>query len=513
MSTPRRTSTWPALAVSALLSALAGCSESAGPITPPPVTIVVAPSTATVPLGGTVTFTSTISGSSDLSVTWSVLESGCGAIDQTGVYTAPTTPPAGLCHVAATSHADPGKFAVAAVTVSATPVVSVSVSPTTATVPVAGTFAFTATVSGSSDLAVIWSIQETSGCGTVNQNGTYTAPSTLPGGACHVVATSHADATKSAVAVVTVSASGITATLEVRGRDLVDTCGTRLVIRGVDQIFGVADTAGNGPFSLGGSYTALVDQIALTGANAIRIQPQTDLPAADVDAIIGQAVLRNMVVYVSNNGLSTDSRHVYSTTWIGNPDIRAVLLKPEYAAHLIIDALPEPPYNDRVRWRAQAISQIAYARGLGYTHPLALMENQYGRDLPAILSEGAAILATDPLRRIQFIWEAYWGPSYESSYGMTLTAGLNAAAAAAFPIGFGLINWSEVSCTVLLDYQANMATAQANGLSWTWWDWVLPGYPCFDLSTNGYANSLTAAGQTVMNGTGGLAGATKACGQ
>ena len=99
----------------------------------------------------------------------------------------------------------------------------------------------------------------------------------------------------------------------------------------------------------------------------------------------------------------------------------------------------------------------------------------YGRDLPAILSEGAAIVASDPLRRIQFIWEAYWGPYYESRYGMTLTGGLNAAAAAAFPIGFGLINWSEVNCTGLLDYQANMATAQANGLSWTWWDWLLPG--------------------------------------
>lgn len=514
MSMARRTSTWPAFVVSALLSALAGCSETPGTTTPPPITIVIAPSTATVPLGGTVTFTSTVSGSSDLAVTWSVLESGCGSVTQGGVYTAPITPPAGLCHVAATSHADASKYAVASITVSATPVVSVSVSPTAATVPVGGTFTFTATVTGSSDVAVTWSIQEASACGTVTQGGVYTAPSTVPAAVCHVVATSHADATKSAVAVVTVSGSGITATLEVRGRDLVDTCGTRLVIRGVDQIFGVADTAGNGPFSLGGSYTALVDQIALTGANAIRIQPQTDLPAADVDAIIGQAVLRNMVVYVSNNGLSTDASHVYSTTWIGNPDIRAVLLKPEYAGHLIIDALPEPPYNDRVRWRAQAISQIAYARGLGYTHPLAVMGNQYGRDLPAILSEGAAILATDPLRRIQFIWEAYWGPYYESSYGMTLTAGLNAAAAAAFPIGFGLINWSEVSCTVLLDYQANMATAQANGLSWTWWDWVLPGYRCFDLSTNGYANSLTAPGQTVVNGTNGIAATSrKACGQ
>lgn len=387
--------------------------------------------------------------------------------------------------------------------------ISVDVEPDSAQATPGGSVSFSAAVTGTADTAVLWSVVE-SGGGSVDGSGRYTAP-TSPG-TYHVRAASRAAPGVAATATVSVAAPGATATLEVRGRDLVDACGDRLVVRGIDQIFGVADAAGNGPFSLEGSYVALVDQIALTGANAIRIQPQTDLPASDVDAIVGRAVHHGMVVYASNNGRSDDPDHLYSTTWIADPAIRAVLQKPAYARHLVIDALPEPPYDDPARWRAEAIAQIAYARSLGYTQPLALMGNLYGRDLPTILGEGAAIVATDPLGRVQFIWEAYWGAGYEAAYGMTLTEGLEAAAAASFPIGFGLINWAEVWCADLLDYGAHMATAQAHGLSWTWWDWVLPGYRCFDLSTNGYADSLTTEGERVVNGPNGIAATSrKAC--
>jgi hypothetical protein len=120
MPTIDRTSTWLALVVSVLPSALAACSESPGSRTvPPSVTVVVTPATATVPLGGTITFTATVTGSPDVAVIWSVQEPGCGSVAQDGVYTPPTALPAGACHVLATSHADGSKSAVAVVTVTA----------------------------------------------------------------------------------------------------------------------------------------------------------------------------------------------------------------------------------------------------------------------------------------------------------------------------------------------------------------------------------------------------------
>ncbi len=111
-------------------------------------------------------------------------------------------PSANSYTVTATSVADPTKSASAVVTVStdSSPVVSVSVSPTTATVTTGGTQQFTADVSGTTNTAVAWSASG----GTVSSAGLYTAPNTA--GNYVVTATSAADATKSASASVSVSA-------------------------------------------------------------------------------------------------------------------------------------------------------------------------------------------------------------------------------------------------------------------------------------------------------------------
>lgn len=70
--------------------------------------------------------------------------------------------------------------------------------------------AFTAAVTGTAQAAVKWSVQESAG-GTVDAAGNYTAPSSE--GTFHVVATSVADPTRSAVAVVNVSAAALGATV------------------------------------------------------------------------------------------------------------------------------------------------------------------------------------------------------------------------------------------------------------------------------------------------------------
>lgn len=78
------------------------------------VTIAVTPGPVnTVTAGGTLQLTATVTGTSDQSVTWSIVDaSGCGSVSASGLYTAPATPPAsGTCHVKATSNADPTKSA------------------------------------------------------------------------------------------------------------------------------------------------------------------------------------------------------------------------------------------------------------------------------------------------------------------------------------------------------------------------------------------------------------------
>ncbi|MGC4114778.1 MAG: glycosyl hydrolase family 18 protein [Myxococcales bacterium] len=84
------------------------------------------------------------------------------------------------------------------------PAISVAIAPSSASLTFGQSQAFTATVSGTTNLAVTWSVAEGSSGGSVSTSGTYTAPQSS--GTFHVVATSSADATKSATATVTVSA-------------------------------------------------------------------------------------------------------------------------------------------------------------------------------------------------------------------------------------------------------------------------------------------------------------------
>jgi large repetitive protein len=86
-------------------------------------------------------------------------------------------------------------------------VVSVAILPPSSVVEQGGTKNFTATITGSSNTAVNWSVQEGATGGSITSAGLYTAPSTA--GSFHVVATSQADTTKSATSIVTVPVIGI----------------------------------------------------------------------------------------------------------------------------------------------------------------------------------------------------------------------------------------------------------------------------------------------------------------
>lgn len=87
-------------------------------------------------------------------------------------------------------------------------IVTVTVSPSTANIRAGSTYAFTATVTGSSDTSVSWSVNSTPGgsstIGTIDSSGNYAAPAAVPSpNTVSVTATSSADSTKSSSSAVT----------------------------------------------------------------------------------------------------------------------------------------------------------------------------------------------------------------------------------------------------------------------------------------------------------------------
>jgi mannan endo-1,4-beta-mannosidase len=276
------------------------------------------------------------------------------------------------------------------------------------------------------------------------------------------------------------------ATMRTSGRRLLDSCGNIFVVRGVEQIFGKELPEGN-------DWLGLLNQIAATGVNAVRILAGTDtLALSDVDELLNAVTAHDMVAYIAPYGSEGGA-------WLAHPEVKAMLAKHE--RNILIDAFGEPTFDDRGRFVAESTSSLRRLRGLGYRVPLTVTANQFGRDLPSLLDLGPEILAADPLHNTVFGWQAYWSSNgyYQNTYGFSLEEAVSAAAAAPFPIQLGLDRVTDFPSDVTADFGTLMSATQAQGIGWLWWDWYNPYGNENSLTVDGSANHLTATGRTVMS--------------
>jgi hypothetical protein len=154
------------------------------------VSVSVTPSSAAVNVNSTTQFTATVQNSSDPTVSWSVNgvpggNASSGSISGSGLYIAPAAVPSpSTIIVEAKSNSMPSAFGTASVTVTAPVAVTLRVSPSRATVRTGRTQAFTATVQGTTNQAVLWKVNGVAGgnstVGTISSTGLYTAPQSVP---------------------------------------------------------------------------------------------------------------------------------------------------------------------------------------------------------------------------------------------------------------------------------------------------------------------------------------------
>jgi uncharacterized protein YjdB len=212
--------------------------------------ITVTPPTASILAGATQQFSATVQGTvANKSIAWSA---SSGTINSAGVFTAGAS--AGTATITVTSLADPTKTATATVTVTTPSVNSITISPSTATITTGATQQFTASVTGSvSNKAITWSTS----AGTITAGGLLTAPAT--GGNVTVTATSVADGTKSASAIVAVNAQTVTSVTVSPTTASILTLATQqfsATVQGTVTDKSVTWSASNGAISPAGLFTA-----------------------------------------------------------------------------------------------------------------------------------------------------------------------------------------------------------------------------------------------------------------
>lgn len=275
-------------------------------------------------------------------------------------------------------------------------------------------------------------------------------------------------------------------TMRTSGRQLLDTCGNPFVTRGVEQIFGNQLPQGN-------DWNGLLEQIAASGVNAVRILAGTDtLGVDDVDRLLDTVAEHGMVAYVTPYGND-------NMRWLEGEDVRAMLKKHE--KYILIDAFGEPTFDDRAKFLADSTSTIRTVRGWGYEVPLTVTANQFGRDLPSLFELGEQIIAADPLHNTVLGWQAYWSNNnyYQEHYGFTLTEAVDAIAASGLPIQLGLDRVTDFPSDATADFGTLMAETERHGVGWLWWDWFNPYGNENNLTHNGTATDLTPTGDTVLN--------------
>ena len=263
-------------------------------------------------------------------------------------------------------------------------------------------------------------------------------------------------------------------TLQVKGRYLLDTCGNRLIVRGVEQGLWWAPT-----------QASVVDNIATTGANAMRvIVNHPAMTWEDVDDLFAKIVGHKMVFYWSiyevppERGLADYTDINY---W-NLPEVKALYQK--YKKWIIVDAMQEWQGAD-ADWAPAAIERIGLLRSWGYECPLDCITGMYGRNLPLILAHGAEIEAADPLHATIFGWQAYWFEeghpewgswTYQGEYGMSLYEGIKRASEQSFPIQIGIEKYTESGPDLYMDFLGAMASAQEYQVGWLWWCWGFTGH-------------------------------------
>ncbi len=180
------------LAVLSLFVGMIACGGGGG--SKQTVAITISSPSTTVNVGSTLQFTATVTGTSDTAVTWQVNgtpggSNATGTISSSGLYTATTLPSPATVTVTGVSQADATKTSSIVITVqNSTPAITVTVTPSgNANVPFSLQIftkqQFTATVTGSTNTAVTWSISCQVGgtaCGAIASNGNYVTPNSVP---------------------------------------------------------------------------------------------------------------------------------------------------------------------------------------------------------------------------------------------------------------------------------------------------------------------------------------------
>lgn len=267
-------------------------------------------------------------------------------------------------------------------------------------------------------------------------------------------------------------------TFQVVERFLVDPCGERVVLRGVNEmVVWTADQDGLPEYQ----------EIAQTGANAVRVVWSIDASPEALDAAIANAHAAGLVPMVELHDGQGDFSMLTRLVdyWVRPEVIRIASAHQRYLLVSIGSGVGAAV--DAATWENGYREALSRMRSAGIRSPIVIDAPGYGNDIDRLQASGPSVSASDPLGNVLFgvtMWANAGDPSWiHEEFMETVNLGL--------PLVLGEFSaYSVNDCPAQpFDYRSLMAEAQAMQVGWFAWSWGAvtndncPGY--LDMTVDG----------------------------
>lgn len=281
-------------------------------------------------------------------------------------------------------------------------------------------------------------------------------------------------------------------TMQVVGRHLHTAAGERVILRGFNEMFG---------FSKNPRGTGIIEQIAKTGANGLRIVSTVNTKPDDLDAAVTSSIANGMIPMIECHSATGKWEKLDDCVnyWL-RPELVALVKKHERWLLLNIanEAGNVVSRDDFVSGYTSAIKRL---RAAGIRVPLIIDGTKWGQEYDMLLDEADTFTAADPLNNVMVSAHAYWIGSEEERKNHYRTI-IRRVTAEKIPFVMGEGPQPAGYDCSASPYQWAMTELHKAEIGWLTWSWgMMPNGDCkqnsaFDVTRDGkFGNWKTEFGR------------------
>ncbi len=283
---------------------------------------------------------------------------------------------------------------------------------------------------------------------------------------------------------------------------LFDRLGNDFVMRGVNNPLAWFRNRDTGAL-------AWLDEIAATGANAVRLVWETDVPDTNLlrEAIqrsVELAMVPMVELHDVTGGRDIDDPARMARYYTENEAVRAILI--DYEPFLLVNIANEwDGANDiYVEAYTRAIDTL---RDAGINHTLVIDANGYGQSANTVITQGQTLLGVDPQHNLMFSTHMY--QNFRNAETIVDTLERAAEAQIPFMVGeFGFQHGEDNQGNPIpIPFEVLLAEAERHGFGYLAWSWTGNGSPVeyLDLTArSGSVDQLSGWGDDIINGPNGI---------